>query len=166
MLRAVSPAAPVPSRAGYRAGVDPVTALVVLGAIVLVAVTIGIVLRRRDGRVRATPAAEAATPASLDLPESAFGAHATLVQFSTEYCTRCPATRRVLGGIARERDGVAHVDVDLTHRPDLTRRFGVRQTPTTLIVDASGAVRARIGGAPRPHDVARELDRLLEDAHA
>ncbi|WP_345752866.1 TlpA family protein disulfide reductase [Microbacterium rhizophilus] len=145
---------------------DPVAALVVLGAVVLVAVVLGIVVRRREGRVRETASEQLATPAALEVDAAAFGESATLVQFSTEYCTRCPATRRVLGGIAADRDGVTHVDVDLTHRPDLTRRFGVLQTPTTLIVDATGAVRARIGGAPRPDDVTRELDRLLEDARA
>lgn len=145
---------------------DPVIALIVLGSVVLVAVVLGVVLRGREGQVRETAGQDVATPASLGLADEAFGRRATLVQFSTEYCTRCPATRRVLGAIAQDRDGVAHVDVDLTHRPDLTRRFGVLQTPTTLIVDADGGVRARVGGAPRAHDVTRELDRLLEDAHA
>ncbi|WP_309067877.1 thioredoxin family protein [Microbacterium sp.] len=145
---------------------DPLTALVVLVAIMGAAVVLGVVLRGRDGRMRATTGEIRATPASLGVDASDFGSHATLVQFSTEFCARCPAARRVLGGIARERDGVAHLDVDLTNRPELSRRFGVLQTPTTLLVDANGAVHARIGGAPRADDVTRELDRLLERTHA
>ncbi|WP_203135724.1 TlpA family protein disulfide reductase [Microbacterium sp. JZ31] len=144
---------------------EPLTALGVLGAVVGAAAVLGLVLRRREGRVRAASPGARATPASLDVDPATFGARATLVQFGTAYCTRCPATRRVLGGIAHARHGVAHVDVDLTDRPDLTRRFGVLQTPTTLIVDPDGAVRARIGGSPRAHDVTRELDRLLEETH-
>lgn len=143
---------------------DPVAALAVLAAVVALAAAVGLVSRRREGRVRDAAGSPAVSPATLGV-DVRFGERATLVQFSTEYCTRCPATRRVLGGIADERPGVAHVDVDLTHRADVARRFGVLQTPTTLIVDRRGAVRARISGAPRPADVSRELDRLLEDAH-
>lgn len=142
---------------------DPVTALLALAVVLLAAVAIGLLLRRRDGRVRAARG-DVVTPASLGEPDAALGARATLVQFSTEYCTRCPAARRVLGAVAGETPGVVHLDVDLTHRPEVARRFGILQTPTTLIVDAAGVLRARIGGAPRRDDVARELDRLLEDA--
>ncbi|GAA3665538.1 TlpA family protein disulfide reductase [Microbacterium marinilacus] len=146
---------------------DPLVALAAVVAVLLGAVAIGVVARRRDGRVRATRDDESAVTAeALGLEDAAFGERATLVQFSTEHCTRCPATRRVLGGIADTRHGVAHVDVDLTQRPDIARRFGVLQTPTTLIVDADRAVHARIGGAPRAQDVDDQLDRLLEETHA
>lgn len=145
---------------------DPVAALVVLAAVVLAGTVVGVALRRRDGHIRhRAHERQHATAAALGRDPSEFGTGATLVQFSTEFCTRCPQTRRVLGGIAQGREGVTHVDVDLTHRPDLAKQFHVLQTPTTLIVDATGAVRARIGGAPRPDEVIRELDSLLETAH-
>jgi len=35
------------------------------------------------------------------------------------------------------------------------------QTPTTLILDSKGRVRARIGGAARPGSVRAEIDRIL-----
>jgi thiol-disulfide isomerase/thioredoxin len=162
----VTSPAPASTGARYRTDVDPLAALIVLGAVVLVAAAAGLALRAREGRVRATTRGDRATAQALDVDPAALGRHATLVQFSTQYCTRCPAARRALGGIAAQREGVAHVDIDLTRRPDLARRFAVLQTPTTLIVDASGTVRARIGGAPRPDHVTRELDRLLEDVHA
>ena len=67
-----------------------------------------------------------------------------------------------------------HVDVDLTDRPDIADRFHVLQTPTTLILDARGVVRARIGGraaarttcAHRPRHPHRELthDHVLNAA--
>ena len=90
-----------------------------------------------------------------------FGDRATLLQFSTEFCAYCPQTRRVLGGIAERTDGVAHVDVDLTHSPDLAHRFNVLQTPTTLLLDGSGVVRARIGGAPKPVELEASLAAIL-----
>jgi thiol-disulfide isomerase/thioredoxin len=90
-----------------------------------------------------------------------FGKRGTLLQFSTEFCTFCPATRRLLGGLAGRIDGVVHVDVDLTQAPDLAKRFDVLQTPTTLLLDGRGVVRGRIGGPPRPRELEAELARLL-----
>ena len=90
---------------------------------------------------------------------------ATLVQFSTEFCSRCPGAARLLAGIAGETPGVGHVEVDLTHRAGLADRFHVTQTPTTLVVDADGIVRVRIGGAPRADVVRAELDQVLGRQH-
>ena len=90
-------------------------------------------------------------------PDVAFGDRATLLQFSTEFCSTCPATRRRLGQLAEQYDDVSHVDVDLTHRGDLANRFRILQTPTTFILDRHGRITARIGGAPRPGVVEAEL---------
>jgi thiol-disulfide isomerase/thioredoxin len=128
-----------------------------------VAAAIGLAWRARTGRLRETPAAdagEATDAAALDLPPAALGSAATLVQFSTEYCSRCPPTARQLAGVATHYDGVRHLEVDLTHRPDLADRFNVLQTPTTLILDARGLATARIGGVPRLGALHDHLDRL------
>ncbi len=95
--------------------------------------------RRAPGRLRVDPA---------DALGEAEGVRVTIVQFSTEFCTRCPQVRRLLAGYADADAGVAHVEVDLTHRPDLASKYRVLQTPTTLLVDASGEVRARFHGVP------------------
>ncbi|NUT57494.1 MAG: thioredoxin family protein, partial [Agromyces sp.] len=102
----------------------------------------------------------ATTSRDLGVTTEAFGASATLVQFSTAYCSRCPATARELASIAHDYAGVRHVEVDLTHRPDVADRFHVLQTPTTLILDARGATTARIAGVPRSHEVRDRLDEL------
>ena len=68
--------------------------------------------------------------------------------------------------IADERDGVLHLDVDLTHRPDIAKHFHVLQTPTTLILDRHGVVQTRFGGTPSREAVRLELSRVTtEDAH-
>lgn len=131
----------------------PLAALVTAGALLLVAAIVGVVLRVLDGRrrsgghLRFDPADAA----------SALGARATLVQFSTEMCARCPQVRRMLGSIAAGHDGLAHVEVDLTHRPDLSQRYRVLQTPTTFLVDDAGVVRARFNGVPHRHALAEAL---------
>lgn len=127
-----------------------------VAAALLVAVTLmGMLLRRRDGRSVAVHGDRHVDPADLMRP---LGAQATLVQFSTEFCARCPQVRRLLGGIAAERDGVVHAEVNLTHRSDLAARYKVLSTPTTLLVDRDGRIRSRFTGAPTRAAVLAALD--------
>jgi len=139
---------------------NPVVVAGILLALVAFSTVLGLLWARSQGRVKRADGLTVVRPA--DLPGRArFAEGATLVQFSTEVCAPCAATRRVLEGVASQRDDVSHIDVDLTHAPDLAARFHVLQTPTTLILDRAGVVRARIGGAVRLADVNAELDRIL-----
>ncbi|GAA0410940.1 TlpA family protein disulfide reductase [Leifsonia naganoensis] len=140
-----------------------IAALGVLLALVAVATAAGLVWRATTGRARS--ARREQTVRAEEVGATAFGERATLLQFSTEFCALCPATARVLDATARSEKGVAHVKVDLTTRPDLAHRFAVLQTPTTLVLDGAGSIRARIGGAARPADVRATLDRILGSDH-
>ena len=93
-------------------------------------------------------------------PVQSFGAVATLLQFSTEVCSICVATARLFRDLEKQTPGLKHIEVDITDRMDLAAHFGIMQTPTTLILDKSGMVKARIGGAPRPNVVNEELKKL------
>jgi len=128
--------------------------LIVVLALVAFATALGLLWKSQQGRIRRTSS-------SIDLPDGVtLGERATLLQFSTEVCAPCKATHTVLDSLARESDDVTHVDFDLTHRPDVAARFNILQTPTTLIIDSTGVVRARIGGAARRDTVRAELDRI------
>lgn len=125
---------------------SPLLALTIVASLLVAAAVIGVVMRRRDGRQRD------AGSLRFDPEDSAsagLGSRATLVQFSTEMCARCPQVRRMLRSYAENDDGVRHLEVDLTHRPDLSARYNILQTPTTFLVDSSGAVRTRIHGVPQ-----------------
>ncbi|MER7715070.1 thioredoxin family protein [Streptomyces werraensis] len=89
------------------------------------------------------------------------GERATLVQFSSAFCTPCRATRRVLGEVAAMVPGVAHVEIDAEARLDLVRRLGVERTPTVLVLDAEGRVVRRAAGQPRKADVIAALGAAL-----
>jgi thiol-disulfide isomerase/thioredoxin len=140
------------------------TAVLVVVGLIAVSTVVGLIWKSRTGRVtqapRDTVEIVTATDVGTDAP---FGEKATLLQFSTEFCAYCPATRRVLGGLAEQNAGVEHVDVDLTHSPELAQRFRVLQTPTTLLLDGDGAVRARIGGAPKPAELEATLAAILNN---
>lgn len=136
---------------------SPATALGIAAALLVLTTLFGIVLRRRDGR-RRDGGALRFDPA--DAATGVLGSRATLVQFSTEMCARCPQVRRLLGAYTATHDGLRHVEVDLTHRPDLSARYKVLQTPTTFVVDTTGAVRARFHGVPNRHALTEALAAL------
>ena len=141
-----------------------IAAVAVLVGVIALATVLGVVLRARTGRARPTSgrAGTAQTHPTADLaPADAFGAAATLVQFSTPTCARCPATRRQLDAVADTTPGVTRIEIDLAERPELARRFDVMQTPTVLLLDGDRAVRTRFGGPPRPAELSAALDTVL-----
>jgi thiol-disulfide isomerase/thioredoxin len=97
------------------------------------------------------------TRTELGLP---LGERATLVQFSTAFCTPCRATRRILGEVAGMIDGVAHVEIDAESHLDLVRRLDIRRTPTVLVVGPDGRIVKRASGQPRKADVMAAIDEL------
>lgn len=134
---------PDPAAAGTAAGpVDDSEPLVVDGHAIEVA----------DHSI--VPAANALAPDDLGQP---LGERATLVQFSSAFCTPCRATRVVLGDVAAMVPGVVHVEIDAESHLDLVRRLDVTRTPTVLVLDAVGRIRKRATGAPRKADVIAAL---------
>lgn len=139
-------------------------ATLVLAALLAVTMGVGAWLRWQQNRPRRVDPDEVVEPQRLGA--DALGERATLLQFSTEMCGRCPAVHRTLGAIAEGHEGVLHLDVDLTHRPDIAKHFHVLQTPTTLILDRDGVVQTRFGGTPSRSAVELELARVTaEGAH-
>ncbi|MBC2931661.1 thioredoxin family protein [Nocardioides sp. zg-1228] len=88
------------------------------------------------------------------------GERATLLQFSSAFCAPCRATRRVLDEVSGLVDGVAHVEVDAEHHLEATRALGILRTPTTVVLDASGAEVVRASGAPTRDQVLTALARV------
>lgn len=140
---------------------DLTIALFAIAALVVLAAVAGVVFRLTQGRARTVDSAEIVDPRRLGA--DALGEEATLLQFSTEMCSRCPGVHRMLSEVADGREGVRHLDVDLTHRPDIAQHFRVLQTPTTLVLDRHGAIRTRFGGTPGRAVVELELSRLQEE---
>jgi thiol-disulfide isomerase/thioredoxin len=146
-------------------------------AALAVAVVVGLVWQRTNGRIRGirgaggtpgTPEEQAAggaavatgpmlTSVELGLP---LGQRATLVQFSTAFCAPCRATRRILAEVAGMVDGVEHVEIDAESHLDLVRRLDIRRTPTVLVVGPDGRVAKRASGQPRKADVIAAVGEL------
>lgn len=84
---------------------------------------------------------------------SELGTRATLVQFSSAFCSPCRATRTLLRDVSSRLDDVAYVDLDAESHLDLVRRLGVVRTPTVVVLDRHGVVVRQASGLPRREQV-------------
>lgn len=133
--------------------------MVILGVVFALATTYGYWYRHRDGRLKSRESAGARL--RLDPSEiGPLGERATLVQFSSAFCTPCRATRVILGEVAANTPGVRHIDIDAEHELALVRKVGILSTPTTLILDSNGFEVARAVGAPRKAQVEASIAAL------
>jgi thiol-disulfide isomerase/thioredoxin len=133
----------------------------ILVAALAVGLAVALWRRRRDGRVREVTSSDkgARVMTATDLGTE-LGDRATLVQFSTEVCAVCPATRRILGSIAADTPGIVFTEIKAESAIDLVRRFDVRRSPTILILDTHGVERHRASGLVKDQDVRSALEAL------
>jgi thiol-disulfide isomerase/thioredoxin len=127
-----------------------VTGLIGLAAALIVAAVLAWWLRSREGRIKGVTSA---SPVG-GLPEPVRAALAgapqvTLVQISTTFCAPCRHARAVLHQLAGTTDGLAHVELDVTDRPEVAVSLGVSRTPTTVAFTPDGKELLRVGGVPK-----------------
>jgi len=154
--------------------------LLVSACALIAASAFGLTWRARNGRVRATAPREASLAAATTVargpatwlgappgtPEAGIsagdigtplGSRATLLQFSSAFCSPCRATRRILSDVSAVVDGVSYVEIDAESRLDLVRKYGVMRTPTTFVLGPGGEITHRASGQPRKADVIAAL---------
>ncbi len=135
-----------------------VTGILVL--IVAVAATLGFGFYRRatDGNVKAVHKAVDNTHLlarlGVEPPH-----RTTFIQFSSEFCAPCRATKTLLTRVADEHQ-VGYVDLDAAEHLDLVQEYGITRTPTVLVLDETGTVRHRAVGAPRKNEILHTLHSL------
>ena len=137
--------------------------IVALLAAVVVTVAVAAIVKARNGRFTEQPPrvdAQVLSPADIG---TGLGERATLVQFSTAFCSPCRATRVLLNDIAAKVDGVVAVDIDAEEHLEMVRRFGIMRTPTVLVLDADGVVSTRASGLPRREQVLAALGEAVGD---
>ena len=91
---------------------------------------------------------------------SLLGKHATLIQFSTQYCGQCPGVRRQLSQLEYRLGGISFLEVDITDRIDIAAHFGISQTPTVFVLNQKSELVYRIGGVPNLKILNEELAKL------
>jgi len=132
--------------------------LALVALVLAFATAFGIWDKRRSGRV--TVKEDLRHSVSATEIGSELGEAATVLQFSSAFCTPCRATRSTLSSVVSHYPKIKHVEVDAESNLDLVRRLDIRQTPTTIFLNSSGKEIARAVGAPKRDQVVNALERI------
>ena len=132
--------------------------LLIVAAVLIIALAYGFVDRSRTGKV--TVKEDSRHQVSASEIGSELGEVATVLQFSSAFCTPFRATRSTLSSVISHYPKIKHVEVDAESKLDLVRRLDIRQTPTTLFLNSEGKEIARAVGAPKRDQVVNALARI------
>ena len=77
------------------------------------------------------------------------GARATMVQFSSAFCTPCRATKVLLEDMVKTMTDVHYAHIDAESHLELVRELNILSTPTTLFLNHAGVEVGRAMGRPK-----------------
>ena len=77
------------------------------------------------------------------------GSRATMVQFSSAFCTPCRATKVLLEDMVKSMPDVRYAHIDAESQLELVRKLDIRSTPTTLFLNGAGVEVGRAMGTPK-----------------
>ena len=118
-------------------------------AIVLVAATgYGIWYRRTRGEFRKKKTVNG-PKLTAAIVGTELGSRATMVQFSSAFCTPCRATKVLLEDMVKTMPDVHYAHIDAESHLELVRKLDIRSTPTTLFLNGAGVEVGRAMGTPK-----------------
>ena len=119
--------------------------ILILLTVLLISLLIGLFMKSRLGKVR--------RKFRLQIFESElgnkYGKRATVVQFSTTFCSECRAAKALISDVVSTQNEIAYIEIDAESNLELVRKVDIRSTPTTLFLDEAGFEIARATGAPK-----------------
>jgi thiol-disulfide isomerase/thioredoxin len=77
------------------------------------------------------------------------GSRATMVQFSSAFCTPCRATKVLLEDMVKTMPDVRYAHIDAESHLELVRKLDIRSTPTTVFLNGAGVEVGRAMGPPK-----------------
>ncbi|MGX1775415.1 thioredoxin family protein [Nocardia brasiliensis] len=139
--------------------------ITILAVMLLAALAVGLLLRRRDGRVRAADVIEnGSARADLLASVGVTGSGPAVLHFSADWCGPCAAVRRVVadvtGQLAESPQPPLDIEIDIDAEPVLAKELNVLSLPTTFVFDSEGRERFRISGVPKVTDLRSALEPL------
>ncbi len=119
--------------------------LLLLVFVLISASGIGIYYQRRNGVIKRKKRLRL-SPAELG---SDYGDRATIVQFSTTFCSSCRAAKALIKDVVKDQSDIKYLEIDAESNLELVRRVDIKSTPTTLFLDKDGFEIARATSAPK-----------------
>ena len=124
--------------------------------VLAIATVIGLRLKATQGRIKQKKGLQI----SASEIGTALGERATVVQFSTTFCTSCRAAKVLISDEVSKRRDIKYVEIDAESNLELVRKLDIRSTPTTLFLDKKGFEIARAVGAPKRDQINAAINRL------
>jgi len=112
--------------------------------------------KRKSGAIRSNKAIPGHRLSEQVLGQP-LGSRATMVQFSSAFCTPCRATHALLSQMVQTMNDVKHIQVDAESHLELVRELDIRSTPTTIFINKDGAEVGRATGTPKREQVLEAL---------
>ena len=119
--------------------------LLLLVFVLISASGIGVYYQRRAGVIKRKKRLRL-SPTELG---SDYGDRATIVQFSTTFCSSCRAAKALIKDVVKDQSDIKYLEIDAESNLDLVRKVDIKSTPTTLFLDKDGFEIARATGAPK-----------------
>ena len=119
--------------------------LLLLVSLLSFLVVLGCLMRLSHGKLKKV---NSLNISAVDLNQK-LGKKATIVQFSTTFCSECRTAKAIVKDVVKDFKDIAYVEVDAESNLDLVRRVDIRSTPTTIFLDSKGFEIARAKGAPK-----------------
>jgi hypothetical protein len=127
-----------------------VKSLLPIAIVLALATAYGLWYQRSRGKVVVKSDKGLIAPSMIGV---ALGSRATVVQFSSAFCSPCRATRMLLEDVTEVMSDVVYVEIDAEANLELVRTLDIRSTPTTLFLDGNGHEVGRAMGAPKRDQV-------------
>ena len=90
----------------------------------------------------------------------AYGGRATILQFSTTFCSSCRAAKALIKDVVKDETDISYYEVDAESNLELVRKVAIRSTPTTLFLDRDGFEIARAMGVPKREQLNKTITLL------
>jgi thioredoxin 1 len=113
--------------------------IILLIALLLVLTVVKLRLLRRAGRQEES----VAPPLNDVLPDGVAAQRRMLFYFYSEHCVLCRSVTPLIEELHRHGDEV--VKVDVRRHPVTARRFGIRRTPSLVLVDSGRIAKVHAG---------------------
>jgi thioredoxin-related protein len=130
--------------------------IVLLILVFLVSLILGLWHHNKNGVIRKKRRLHV-SPAEF---EGSYGSRATILIFSTTFCTQCRAAKSLISEVIKNQTDISYIEVDAESNLELVRRVGIRSTPTTLFLDRAGFEIARATGAPKRDQLIKVISAL------
>jgi len=133
-----------------------------LVALVALVAIVGLIWKARTGKAKQVDSGNRVNLAELAIVKDGktvteLSTRVTFLQFSTDFCTFCGPTAKMLQTLEKSDPNVTHLEINVTDRLDLVKKYNIMQTPLTLVLDQRGEIQSRISGAPKAHTLVTEI---------